>query len=137
MQNNSDGFFNYLRFYFIQTYYPQVDIKRQDCKQIANWCFISNAKNNCMKQFPWAQWKQIRLGAMRLRLRSLASLGGLRIQHCRELWCRSQTRLGSGVAVAVAVAGSCSSNWIPSLGTSMCCRCSPKKTKGKKKKIAC
>ena len=25
----------------------------------------------------------------------------LRIQHCRELWCRSQTRLGSGVAVAL------------------------------------
>ena len=22
--------------------------------------------------------------------------------HCHELWCRSQTRLGSGVAVAVA-----------------------------------
>ena len=27
---------------------------------------------------------------------------GLRIQSCRELWCRSQTRLGSCVAVAVA-----------------------------------
>ena len=26
---------------------------------------------------------------------------GLRIQHCCELWCRSQTALGSGVAVAV------------------------------------
>ena len=26
----------------------------------------------------------------------------LRIWHCRELWCRLQTRLGSGVAVAVA-----------------------------------
>ena len=25
-------------------------------------------------------------------------------QRCGELWCRSQTRLGSGVAVAVAVA---------------------------------
>ena len=25
---------------------------------------------------------------MRLRVRSLASLSGLRIQHCRELWCR-------------------------------------------------
>ena len=30
-----------------------------------------------------------------------ASLSGLRIWHCRELWCRSQTWLGSGVAVAV------------------------------------
>ena len=48
-----------------------------------------------------AQWKQIRLGTMRLQVRSLASLTGLRIRRCRELWCTSQTRLGSGVAVAV------------------------------------
>ena len=27
---------------------------------------------------------------MRLRVRSLASASGLRIQHCRELWCRLQ-----------------------------------------------
>ena len=31
----------------------------------------------------------------------LASLSGLRIRHCRELWCRSQTWLGSPVAVAL------------------------------------
>jgi len=31
------------------------------------------------------QWKGIRLGTMRLRVRSLASLSGLRIQRCREL----------------------------------------------------
>ena len=49
-----------------------------------------------------AQWKKIRLGTMRLRVRSSASLSGLRIQCCHELWYRSQTRLGSGVAVAVA-----------------------------------
>ena len=35
-----------------------------------------------------AQWKQIHLGTMRLQVRSLASLNGLRIWHCRELWCR-------------------------------------------------
>ena len=34
-------------------------------------------------------------------VQSLASRSGLRIQHCRELWCRWQTRLGSCVAVAV------------------------------------
>ena len=28
-------------------------------------------------------------------------LSGLTIWHCRELWYRSQTRLGSGIAVAV------------------------------------
>ena len=32
----------------------------------------------------------------------LAQLSGLRIRRCCELWCRSQTRLGSGVAVALA-----------------------------------
>ena len=45
--------------------------------------------------------KRIRLGTIRLQVRSLASLGGLRIRHCGELWCRSKTQLGSGVAVAV------------------------------------
>ena len=48
-----------------------------------------------------AQQKRIRLGTVRLRVRSLASLSGLRIPCCRELWCRSQTRLRSGVAMAV------------------------------------
>ena len=48
------------------------------------------------------QRKQIPLGTMTLQVRSLASLGGLRIRHCCELWCRSQTWLGSGIAVAVA-----------------------------------
>ena len=50
-----------------------------------------------------AQQKQIRLGTMRLQVRSLASLIRLRIQHCHELQCRSKTRLRSGVAVAVEV----------------------------------
>ena len=64
-----------------------------------------------------AQRKRIRLGTMRLLVRSLALLNGLRIWHCRKLWCRSQMWLRSGlaVAVAVAVAGSCSSDWTPSL----------------------
>ena len=48
-----------------------------------------------------AQRKQISLASMRTQLRSLASLSGLRIQHCCELWCRLQTQLGSGIAVAV------------------------------------
>ena len=32
----------------------------------------------------------------------MGSIRGLRIRHCRELRCRSQTLLGSYVAVAVA-----------------------------------
>ena len=53
---------------------------------------------------------------------------------CRELWCRSQTRLGSCVAMAVVYAGGCSSDMVPSLGTSVCHKCGPKNLKKKKKK---
>ena len=56
---------------------------------------------------------------------------GRRIWCYRELWCRSQTRPGSGIAVAVELANSYSSDETPSLGTSMCLGCGPKKTKGK------
>ena len=42
---------------------------------------------------------------MRLWVRSLPLLSGLRIQCCHKLWCRSQMRLGSRVAVALAWAG--------------------------------
>jgi len=56
------------------------------------------------------------------------------MQHCCELWRSLKTQLGSQVAVAVAVAGGCSSNWTPSLGTSICCRCGPKIEKKKKKR---
>ena len=44
------------------------------------------------------QQKRIQLGTMRLQVRSLASLSGLMIWQCRELWYRSQTRLRSCVA---------------------------------------
>ena len=47
------------------------------------------------------QWKRIQLGTMLLRVGSLASISGLGIQRCRELQCRSQTWLGSCVAVAM------------------------------------
>ena len=61
-----------------------------------------------------------------------ASLSGLRIRRCCELWCRLQARLISCVAVAVLLAISCSSDFTPSLGTSTCRRCSPKKRGGGK-----
>ena len=66
-----------------------------------------------------------------------ASCSGLRIQSCRELWCRSQTWLRYSIAVAVSWAGSYSSDLTPSLGTSMCRVCGPrngKKDKRKKKR---
>ena len=74
-----------------------------------------------------AQRKRIRLGTMRLQVQSLTSLSGLRIWHCCELWYMPQVRHRSCLAVAVAQAGNCSSDLIPSLGISICCRCSPKK----------
>ena len=37
---------------------------------------------------------------MRMRVQSLAQLSELRIRPCHELWCRSQTRLRSDIAVA-------------------------------------
>ena len=49
-----------------------------------------------------AQWKGIQLGAMRLQVGSLASLSGLRILHCCELWCSLQMWLGFGIALAGA-----------------------------------
>ena len=39
---------------------------------------------------------------MRMWVRSLTPLSGLRIQPCHELQCRSQLQLRSGIAVAVA-----------------------------------
>ena len=60
----------------------------------------------------------------------------VKTQHCHELWFRSQMWLGSGVAVAMAWAGSCSSDLTPGLGTSICCRYSnppiPPRKKAKK-----
>ena len=74
-----------------------------------------------------AQWKLIRLGTVRLQVRSLALLSGLRIRHCCKLRCRSQMQLGSCIAVAVAQAGSCISHSTPSLGISICYGCNSKK----------
>ena len=81
-----------------------------------------------------AQQKQIQLASMRSQVQSLVSLSGLRIQHCCELWCRSQTWLRSGVTIAVVQASGYSSDSTPSLGTYICCGCSLRKTKDQKKK---
>ena len=79
-----------------------------------------------------AQQTRIQLVSMRMWVRSLASLTGLGIYHCSDLWCRLQMRLRSGVAVTVVKASSCSSDSTPSLGNSICC--GKKKQKKKKKK---
>ena len=68
---------------------------------------------------------------MRTWLWSPASLSGLRIRHFLELWCRSQTRPGSHIAVTVV--DSCSSNSTPSLRSSICWGAALKRQKKKKK----
>ena len=72
--------------------------------------------------------------SMRMWVQSLASISGLRMQHCCKLWCRLQMQLGSGVAMTVVQACSGSSNSTPSPGTSMCYRCGPKRKKEKERK---
>ena len=69
---------------------------------------------------------------MRLQIRSLAPLSGLRIRCFGELWCRLQMSLGSGVAVALAQASGYSFNSTPSLGTFICLGCGPRKDKKNK-----
>ena len=55
----------------------------------------------------------------------------VKVWRCHELWYRLKMWLGSGIAVAVVCAGGYSSSSTLNLGTSICCRCSPKKTKKK------
>ena len=66
---------------------------------------------------------------MRMQVPSLASLSELRIWHCCELQHRLQMQLRSSVTMALARAGSYSSNSTPSLGISICHRCGLKKRK--------
>ena len=56
-----------------------------------------------------AHWST-QLQSISIRLQSLASLSGLRIRGCHELWCRSQMQLGSDIAVAVVAASGYSSD---------------------------
>ena len=60
---------------------------------------------------------------------ALASLSGLGIQYCSELWCGSGMWLRPRLAVTVAQASGCSSDLTPSPEISICCRCGPKKKK--------
>ena len=67
-----------------------------------------------------------------MRVRFLALISGFRIWRCCELWCSLQTLLGSSVAVAAVQASGYSSDLTPSLETSKCCGCSPRKRQKKK-----
>ena len=75
---------------------------------------------------------------MRTQVQFLALLSGLRIQRCSELWCRLQTRLGSGTAEALAQASSNSSNrplaWEPPYAAGAALKKTKKKKTQKTKK---
>ena len=76
-----------------------------------------------------AQQKWIWLESMRMQVWSQALLSGLRIWCCCEPWCRSKMWLRYDVAVAVSRASTYSSDSTPCMGTSICHKCCPKKTK--------
>ena len=65
---------------------------------------------------------------------SIPGLSGLRIQCCRDLWCRCQMRLGPGTAVAVGQAGGSFPNHPPTQGTPKSWWIQIKKKQKKKKK---
>ena len=73
-------------------------------------------------------------GAAEMNLTSIHEDAGL--TPGLDQWIRDlvlpQMQLRSHVVVAVAVAGSCSSDSTPRLGTSTCCVCGPRKQKKKK-----
>ena len=60
-----------------------------------------NFIRNCQGVRIMAQWLANLTKNMRLQVQSLALPSGLRIWRCHELWCRSQMRLRSQLAVAV------------------------------------
>ena len=80
-----------------------------------------------------AQCLRTWLGSMRMHIRSLASLSGLRTWHCCELWYRSQTS-SDPTLLWLWCRPAAIADWTPSPGTSICHRCSLKKKKIKKKK---
>ena len=72
--------------------FPQIQM--QTCQEICDFRMFNSGVPIVVQR------KRTRLGTMRLRVRSLALLNGLRIQRCQELWCRLQMWLRSRIAVA-------------------------------------
>ena len=97
--------------------------------QLSKWLLSKRPQTGVLVA---AQQEWTHLVYTRIWVWSLASLSGLRIWCCHKLWHRLQTQLGSGGAVAAAQASNCSSDSTPSLETSICHHCSPKRQKNKK-----
>ena len=65
--------------------------------------YMWNLKKSNSEFLSWLSGNES-LASMRTQVQSLASLSGIRIPCCRELWCRSQRRLGSALLWLVATA---------------------------------
>ena len=84
-------------------YCPIIFVWGSDCfTALSSLIIICLLNLTSGQEFPlWLNGLWIQLISMRTWVRSLAFLSGLRIRCCHELWCRLQTWLGSGLAVAV------------------------------------
>ena len=92
------------------------------------------------KEFPsWLSGNLTNPNSIReVAVGSLASLSGLRIRRCCELWHRLQMRIRSGIAVAVVYAGAATSDLAPNLGPPSCSGGQKRKKKDKiQKKKKC
>ena len=85
------------------SYITYMESNKNDTKELIYKTETNSqiSKSNLRGGSMVAQQKQIWLASMRTQVRFLALLSGLRIQHCRELCCRSQTQLRSHIAVVV------------------------------------
>ena len=89
-----------------------------------------NGIKMCDKEFLlWLSRLWTQLVSMRTWVRSLAWLNRLRIQHCH-----CGQRCGLGLVLWLWHRPAATADLTPSLGTSICHGCSPKKTKKKKRK---
>ena len=68
---------------------PKKKKKKKICGVVSLFSKLTSFKKTHQGVPVVVQWKRIHLGTMRLHIRSLASLSGLRIGHCCELCCRS------------------------------------------------
>lgn len=68
----------------------------------------------------FAQWVKNLKESTRMLIQSLATISGLRMQHCFRVYQTSKMSLRTNVVMAVAQANTWSSDLTPSSGTSIC-----------------